>query len=209
MSVALAVDRTMYGTWKNLNAGSVIAKSINFRSSASVLARSWNTLRFPLSDWFIAIWMCTNFKAGFSSHGLQRELGITQKSAWYMEHRIRDALKGRKRKLEGVVEIDECWIGGKYKWRTYMHWTRPTKQIVMGLLQRGGPVRMLVIPDRNRTTLHHVVKSHVLPGSTIITDDLACLSGIRKESKSPHLRGAKSVDSRERLNENKRQQAIT
>lgn len=136
--------------------------------------------QLPLSKWFVAVWLCVNAKNGFASWALHRALNCTQKTAWFVEMRIRDALKTRTRRLEGAVEVDEMFVGGRYRW---MHGDRrrekPEKTIVLGLYERGGPVKTVVIPNRDRKTLHHEIKSTVAPGSKIFTDDLSSYQGLK------------------------------
>ena len=134
----------------------------------------------PLSKWFTCLFLLVNAKNGIASWEIHRALGVTQKTGWFMLHRIRTALKSRKRRLEGVVEIDESFHGGRYRW---MHndrrRTRPKKVIVLGLYQRGGPVVTRVIPDRERKTLHREIKSTVAPFSRVFSDSHNGYNGLR------------------------------
>src|SRR5436853_7593923 len=111
----------------------------------------------PLDKWLCAIWMIANCKNGVSSYEIGRALGITQKSAWFLLHRIRHAMQlGTIVKLTGTVETDETYIGGKVKnmskSRRKVHGgskgpTSGNKAIVAGVLERGGDVRASLIPD--------------------------------------------------------------
>ncbi|MBZ5530802.1 MAG: IS1595 family transposase [Acidobacteriia bacterium] len=132
-----------------------------------------------LDKWLTATWMITNCKNGISSYEIARDLGVTQKTAWFMLHRIRKAMQtgSFQRKLAGHVEADETFIGGKAR---FMHKDKRErinrrgfggKTVVVGVLERGGHVRTEVAPDRERNTLHMVVKQHVAPGSHLSTDD--------------------------------------
>jgi len=140
-----------------------------------------------LEKWLPAVWMLVNDKNGMSSWELHRALGVTQKSAWFMLHRIRAALKtggfGAKYKLggpdSGPVEVDETFIGGKL---SNMHKDRKGrynatrgahgKAIVMGLLDRDlRQVRAKVVPDVKRETLQAEVLREVKHGSVVYTDD--------------------------------------
>src|SRR5215204_3863779 len=131
-----------------------------------------------LDKWLPAVWLIANCKNGISSYELARDLGIQQKSAWFMLHRIRLAMQqGSLEKLAGEVEVDETYIGGKAR---FMHKGRREAMIkgrgsvgkvaVMGLLERNGKVRAKVIGDTTRETLHTEVKSHVEAGAEIHTD---------------------------------------
>jgi transposase-like protein len=141
----------------------------------------------PLDKWLAAIWMIANAKNGISSYEVHRALGITQKSAWFMLHRIRLAMQAKSFvKLGGEVEVDETFIGGKAR---NMHAGarkakgRGTvgKAVVMGLLERHGEVRTEVVSDIRRGTLHPEVKKHVEPGSMIYTDELKSYDGLEAD----------------------------
>jgi transposase-like protein len=140
-----------------------------------------------LDKWMTAVWMLTNCKNGISSHELARSLGITQKSAWFMLQRIREALGGRKfgkSKIGGgpgsEVEADETFVGGKMK---NMHKSRRVlinqlgekfkgKAVVQGMLDRElRTVRATVVPNIKRETLQNEILSNVKYGSTVYTDD--------------------------------------
>lgn len=131
-----------------------------------------------LDKWFVAVWCITNAKNGISSCELARAIGVTQKSAWHMLHRVRVAMQTRTfRRITGEVESDETAIGGLAK---NMHKSvrarrikRPgvhDKTLVQGLMERGGEVRARVIPDASRSTLQSIVRENVTPGSAVYTD---------------------------------------
>jgi transposase-like protein len=145
-----------------------------------------------LDKWAIAFWLEVNAKNSISSYEIHRALGITQKSAWFMLHRVRHALHvgSFDTKLSGIVEVDETYIGGK---AINMHKDRKAKTItspgvsgktaVMGLLQRHdgkkhSTVRAEVISDRFAKTLHPVIFKNVEPGTTVYTDTLAGYRGL-------------------------------
>jgi transposase-like protein len=138
-----------------------------------------------LSKWLPALWMYSNFTKGVSSHQLAKHLGVTQKTAWFMAHRIRLAMEvgGIDRPLSGEIEADETSIGGKAK---FQHESRRTnigtgpvdKTIVAGLLERGGDVRAKVVPSRRKGTLQAHVRTSILPGSTVYTDALKSYEGL-------------------------------
>src|SRR5712691_5859959 len=125
-----------------------------------------------LDKWLTAMWMIVNCKNGISSWEISRALKITQKSAWFMDHRIRLALQsGSFLKLggnSGEVEADETFIGGKAR---NMHVSKRQRRItgtggkdktaVMGILERGGEVRTVVVGSRRKHVLQAEVKKHV------------------------------------------------
>jgi transposase-like protein len=140
----------------------------------------------PLEKWLPAVWLLASCKNGISSYELHRALGVTQKSAWFMLHRIRKAMQsGSFMQLDGEVEVDETFIGGKAR---NMHKEKreaaitgtggKDKTAVMGFLERGGPVKATVIADRKKRTLQGLVKSQVAAGSAIYTDALASYEGL-------------------------------
>lgn len=131
-----------------------------------------------LDKWLAAIWLIANAKNGISSYEIHRGLGVTQKTAWFMLHRIRLAMQnGSINKLSGSVEVDETFIGGKAR---NMHRSERQRKIhgtggsgkvaVMGLLERHGEVRTMAVPRVRRTELHGEIKKHVETGSTVYTD---------------------------------------
>jgi transposase-like protein len=141
-----------------------------------------------LDKWMAAFWMLVNCKNGVSSMEIHRALGVTQKTAWFMLQRLRLALQsGDMGKLGGHVEVDETFIGGKAR---NMHKDRrakfglkamENKTIVAGVLQRDGKVRTEVIRDRERKTLHALVREYVEPGTTLSTDDCKGYWGLYKD----------------------------
>ena len=136
-----------------------------------------------LDKWFTAIWLIGGAKNGISSYELHRAIGVTQKTAWFMLHRIRLAMQtGTFGKMSGEVEVDETLIGGKAR---FMHKTQKAKALaigkvpVMGLLERHTPetghstVKTAVVPNRKKYRLMAEVDDAVHDGSTVYTDELA------------------------------------
>ncbi len=142
-----------------------------------------------LGQWLTAIWMIANCKNGISSYELHRNLGITQKSAWFVLHRIRIAMQsGSFEKLSGTVECDETYIGGKSinmhaKKRKEMQMTTgyTVKTAVMGMVERKGRVRARVIERADTPTLMNEIERNVQIGSVVMTDDHG---GYRKMSEA-------------------------
>jgi|SRR5579859_896684 len=147
----------------------------------------------PLSKWLLAMWMITNCRNGVSSWEIHRATGVTQKSAWFMMHRIRLSMQdGSTMKLGGEgkeIEADETFIGGKAR---NMHrdvrarkvsgqGTKNHQVIVMGMVERGGKIRTKVIRDRNRITMNTVVKENVKVGSALFTDEHGGYHGLARE----------------------------
>jgi transposase-like protein len=142
-----------------------------------------------LDKWLPAIWLIANSKNGISSHELGRALGTTQKSAWFMLHRIRLAMQtGTFDKLDGQVEVDETFIGGKarnmhkdVRKRKITGTGGKDKTVVVGIRQRDGAMRAAVARDRKKATLHAHVAANVAPGSAVYTDALESYSGLSRD----------------------------
>jgi transposase-like protein len=139
-----------------------------------------------LDKWMTAMWQIVNCKNGISSYEVAKAIGITQKSAWFMDHRIRFALGMESdSKLSGEVEADETFIGGKAR---NMHLSKRQRRItgtggkdktaVMGILQRGGEVRTKVIASRKKKELQAEVRKHVEAGAALYTDALLSYDGL-------------------------------
>jgi transposase-like protein len=145
-----------------------------------------------LDKWLAALWMLVNCKNGISSYEVGRDLGITQKSAWFVLHRLRLALQsGSMGKLGGDgkhVEVDETFIGGAAR---FMHGERRKRMItktgtgdktaVMGILERGGEVRATVVGNRRRKALHGEINRHIVAGSAIYTDAFMSYVGLKQQ----------------------------
>lgn len=150
----------------------------------------------PLDKWLVAIWMVTSCKNGIASHELARHLGLTQKSAWFVLHRVRLAMQRGSfekyaEKFDGAVEVDETYIGGKARkmnakrrktWEAEGGGSGPFggKTGVMGFKQRDGRVALTVIGDRESGALQRQVRKHVRPDATVITDELSSYAGLDK-----------------------------
>lgn len=132
-----------------------------------------------LRKWFIATYIFSAHKKGVSSHQLARDLGVTQKTAWFMLHRLRETFTDTDNtKLDGVVSVDETFIGGKNKTRHAdkkieggQGGNSPDKTIVIGAMQVGGIVVTQIIPDRQAETIIPVLKEMVETGSMLVTDE--------------------------------------
>src|SRR5580704_12622310 len=140
-----------------------------------------------LDKWLAAMWLLVNCKNGISSYKVSRDLGVSQKSAWHMMHRIRLATQNLSSggNLSGEVEVDETFIGGKAR---NMHKAKRAekitgtggkdKTIVMGMMERDGNVRAMVLDNRKKKTLQENVKEHVEAGAAIFTDELKSYDGL-------------------------------
>jgi transposase-like protein len=148
-----------------------------------------------LDKWLPAAWLLTNCKNGISSYEIARALGITQKSAWHVLHRIREAMTetGLKLGITAPVEADETFVGGKVKnmhrnkrKQTGSYQGGGNKSIVMGMLERGGKVRAGVIEDRKLHNMRPMLEANVEAGSHLITDEHANYPIMAKEQDYLH-----------------------
>jgi len=145
----------------------------------------------PLEKWLVALWMLVNCKNGVSSYEIARDLGVTQKSAWFVLHRLRLALQTNNfQKIGGKgceIEADETFIGGAAR---FMHRDRKDrytaaqrgkgdKTTVFGMLERGGDVRAMVLPNNRRHHVQGEIRRHVKAHSAIYTDALMSYQGLR------------------------------
>jgi transposase-like protein len=143
-----------------------------------------------LDKWLSAIWLIVNAKNGISSYEIHRSLGITQKSAWFLLHRIRKAMQtGSFSKLMGDVEVDETFIGGLARnmhqsKRKHLGTGGAGKVAVMGLLERHGEIRTHVIANTRMETLQPHVERHVEQGARVYTDSYVSYNGL--ESRYVH-----------------------
>jgi transposase-like protein len=144
--------------------------------------------KLTIDKCLIAVWLEVNAKNSISSYEVGRHLGVTQKTAWFLQQRIRLAMQvgSFDKKLGREVEVDETFIGGKAR---NMHPGKRKakgrgaagKAVVMGLLERHGEVRTLVVDNTKRTTLKPHIHAHVEKGAQVFTDALASYTGLSEE----------------------------
>jgi len=143
-----------------------------------------------LDKWLVAVWMIVNAKNGISSYEIHRSLGVTQKTAWFMGHRIRLALHSGsfERMLNWEVEVDETFIGGKarnmhsdVKARRITGRGPNDKTVVLGMLERGGIVRAEMVSSNRKHVLQKRIRETVEAGSALYSDDLASYDGLHRD----------------------------
>lgn len=153
-----------------------------------------------LQKWFVAIYLCTAHKKGVSSCQLARDLDITQKSAWFMLHRIRTAFVEQSPELvtdkvdsdgeliQSVVELDEKFVGGKEKWKHQDKRTKGTqgrsskkKTPVLGMVERGGKVLAKVVPDTKGRTILPIIREAIPAGAIVMTDEYRPYKSLYKD----------------------------
>lgn len=161
--------------------------------------------RTPLLLWFYTIYLFTTSKNGLSAYELQRQIGVTYKTAWRMLKQIRILLSQQEVNLfEGTVEMDETFVGGKNKNR---HKDKKVKNNqgrsfkdktpVFGILQRNGNVRAIVVTDTTGATLKPLIYNYVKIGSNIMTDEWKAYQGLYRHynhSFVEHCKGSYSID---------------
>ena len=140
-----------------------------------------------LETWMIAMWLITGAKNGISSCEVARAIGVCQKTAWFLLHRIRFVMRtGSFKKMDGEVETDETYIGGKAKnmhagKRQEMRERGFPKTAVMGFRERDGEVRTMVIPDNTKETLQAKVRENVEEGADLFTDSARAYNGLSED----------------------------
>lgn len=139
----------------------------------------FDNTKVELQKWFLAIWIVCSYKKGISSIQLSKEINVTQKTAWFMLQRIRACFDiDSNTPLEGVIEADETFVGGKNKNR---HKDKKVplsqgrsfkdKTPVLGLLERGGNLRAFVISDTKAKTIQPIIRRNVATNSRLISDE--------------------------------------
>jgi len=137
----------------------------------------------PLHKWIYAMYLMVTARKGISSMQLAKEIGVTQKSAWFMLQRLREACAGKGGKLNGIVEIDEAFIGGK---EANKHEAKKLKlgrgsvgkTAVMGLRERGGRTMAMTVAATDKETLQGAIFDNVETGSTLMTDEHVAYAGL-------------------------------
>ena len=136
----------------------------------------------PLNKWLMAVSLMCSSKKGMSAHQLHRMLGVTYKTAWFMSHRIRYAMEqpALQEKLQGIVEVDETYVGGKPRKKYSGKSGRGTKKTpVVSLVQRGGDVKSQVSIRLTAKNLKDFVCENVDNGSMVMTDDFKSYRRLR------------------------------
>jgi transposase-like protein len=132
----------------------------------------------PLHKWLYAMYLLVTARKGISSMQLSKEIGITQKSAWFVLHRLREACGGDLKKLQGIVQVDETFVGGleanKHEHKKLKLGRGSVgKTVVVGLRDESGRTKAEVIPGTDANNLQGAIHKHVAVGSTIHTDEHA------------------------------------
>ncbi|PKO99331.1 MAG: IS1595 family transposase [Bacteroidetes bacterium HGW-Bacteroidetes-2] len=133
-----------------------------------------------LGKWLLGIYLATSHKKGISSHQLSRDIEVTQKTAWFMLHRIRLIIRTKSfnQPLDGIIEVDESYIGGKEKNKHLSKRVKgtqgrsvSTKAPVLGMVKRGGDIIVQYVKDTKGKTIQPIIGKNVSAGSTIMSDE--------------------------------------
>ena len=150
------------------------------KSFSVIVGTIFHDSKIPLYKWYTLIYLITCHKKGISSIQASKDIGVSQKTAWYMLHRIRNTFSenGYKTKLNKTVECDETFVGGKNKNR---HWNKKVKNSqgrsfkdktpVFGMLERGGNIRAQKVPDTKKKTLEPIIYANIKKGAKVMTDE--------------------------------------
>jgi len=160
----------------------------NCKRSYSVLVGTlFESTKLPITKWFFAIHLITNAKKGISSLQLARDLHVNKNTAWFLQKRIRQAMKDEDCILSGIIEIDETYVGGSISNKNYFtklksgkyHKTGMEHMVpVLGMIQRKGKIILKVLEKASGNEIKPYIKTKVTSGSTIITDGFGGYYGL-------------------------------
>lgn len=166
--------------------GRFICKGCN-HSFCVTVGTIFHASKIALNKWFVAMYLVSAHKKGISSCQLARDLSVTQKTAWYMLSKIRTLFGQPSTQLEGEVEMDEMYLGGKEKWKhasKHVEGTQgrstKTKQPIFGMVQRDGAIKAMMVDDTKAATLMPIIKDYVKAHSELFTDELVSYSPLSK-----------------------------
>jgi transposase-like protein len=160
-----------------------VCDSCNYQFSATA-GTIFHDTHLPLWKWFLATYLMAESKKGMSANQLKRTLAVSYKTAWYLYHRIRKAMQeANPAPLKGTIELDETWVGGKRHWkeRTYLR----NKTMVLGAIERGGPVRMKA-EKRSKNPSQKIIRQWIAEvtapnAEKLYTDEHPAYFGIQDE----------------------------
>lgn len=132
----------------------------------------YENTKIPLTKWFLATYILAVHSKGISSLQLANWLNVTQKTAWFLNHRIREMLTEKAPELlDGIVEVDETYVGGSDRNRHAHKKGTKEKAMVLGAVARKGKVKTKVIPEATTENINKTIKEFIQPDSTMLTDE--------------------------------------
>jgi transposase-like protein len=146
----------------------------------------FNDTHLPLTKWFMAIALICEAKKGVSAKQMERHLGVNYRTAWHLCHRIREAMQDGADLLTGVVEVDETYIGGKVKRKGKPYVKKEKKDVVIGMIERGGKLKLVPVADNKMAIIEPLITKHVSPDALLQTDDSAIYHIIGKRHVGGH-----------------------
>lgn len=144
-----------------------------------------NDSHLPLQKWFLATLLLCESRKGHSANQMKRELGVSYKTAWYLCHRIRYAMTEVHKMLDGTIEIDETYVGGKQKGKGTDYGKR-RKEVVVGIIKRDGELKFIHVKDATSRAIRELMQEHVSEDVDVIVTDESVLypSGLPKSQVS-------------------------
>lgn len=147
----------------------------------------FNDSHLPLQTWFLAVLLLVEARKGFSANQMKRTLGISYKTAWYLCHRIRYAMTEVHKALDGVVEMDETYVGGR-RLGLGVFEGKQNKEIVIGIRKRGGDLKFIHARDASAKVIREIVGDHVSEDvEVIVTDESAIYPAALRSKKERHV----------------------
>lgn len=163
-----------------------------YKKFSATVATIFEASNVPLVKWFTAIYVITAHKKGISSYQLAKDIGVTQQTGWFMLHRIREMMRPKEQvKLDNIVEVDETYVGGivgnmskkkRAALRTPVGGTKPNKTMVMGMIERGGNLKLIALgKETGGYVVQPVVRDNVDNDAVLITDSSSSYDGLKGE----------------------------
>jgi transposase-like protein len=168
MDVVTRVTREKKGKNKRIRIYQCLACGKQFSATSGTI---FNDTHLPLTKWFMAIALVCEAKKGISAKQLERHLGVNYRTAWYLAHRIREAMQDNKGLLSGVVEADETYLTPKKPRKGKPYVKKESRDVVLGMIERGGRLRLVPVKDSKIEIIEPMLEKHIAPDATLQTDE--------------------------------------